>query len=539
MDAETVPVLIAGGGPVGLATAIELASHGVASLVIEARAEVSWQRPRAKTVSVRTMEHLRRWGLAAELRRRATLPQSWSDQVVFCTSVLGHEVTRFDRCLGLDLIDDELAAEGGQQAQQPLVELLMRETVAASPYAQMTVGWTVTAIDESDDGVVARIQNTEGSVRHVRCGYVVGCDGPRSVVRDAIGAKLEGTDDTRPNFNITFRSEELASLIPHGDAVHYWVLNPKQPGVVGRLDLADRWWCIAVEVDAEHGNENPLALVRNLIGDEQARIGIEILATDPWRARMRLADSYGTARVFLAGDAAHLNPPWGGHGFNTGIGDAVNIGWKLAAVINGWAPPSLLSSYEAERRPVAADTIDAAARNMATLAPELADPGLIGSPEEFAVARPKVAAAVRRTKDAEFHSLDLVLGTSYASSPIVSAEPHETATDPNASGYQPSAAPGHRLPHRWLGPDQSLFDRLGSEYSLLGDIEALGAVRIIAAARALRIPLTPIQLPRADCERWFQAPLVIVRPDQHVAWRGTAAADAEQLLLRLTGHRTF
>ena len=536
MDAEVVPVLIVGAGPVGLATAIELSSHGVASLLIEPRSEVSWQRPRAKTVSVRTMEHFRRWGLAAELRRRATLPRSWSDQVVFCTTVLGHEVTRFDRCFGLDLIDDELAAEGGQQAQQPLVELLMRETVATSPAAHLAAGWTVTAIDEHDDGVLARIQADDGTVRQVRATYVVGCDGPRSMVRDAIGAKLEGTDDSRPNFNITFRSETLASLIPHGDAVHYWVLNPKQPGVVGRLDLADRWWCIAMGVDAEHGNEDPLALVRNLIGDERARIAIEILATDPWRARMRLADTYGTARVFLVGDAAHLNPPWGGHGFNTGIGDAVNLGWKLAAVINGWAPPSLLSSYEAERRPVAAETIAAAAANMATLAPELTNPAFAGSDEEFAAARPTVAAAVRRTKDAEFHSLGLVLGTSYASSPIVWAEPGDPATTAsNADDYRPSAAPGHRLPHRWLGPGRSLFDRLGPEYSLVGDIESSTAIRIITAARALGIPLTPVELPRADCRRWFQAPLVIVRPDQHVAWRGTKTPDAEQLFLHLTG----
>ena len=154
-----------------------------------------------------------------------------------------------------------------------------------------------------------------------------------------------------------FRSDALAARIPHADSVHYWVLNPNQPGVVGRLDLVDQWWCIAIGVDSERGDADPYALIRNLIGDERAEVPIEVIATDPWRARMQLAESYGSGRVFLAGDAAHQNPPWGGHGFNTGIGDAVNIGWKLAAVLQGWAPASLLDTYELERRPVAAATI--------------------------------------------------------------------------------------------------------------------------------------------------------------------------------------
>ena len=121
-----------------------------------------------------------------------------------------------------------------------------------------------------------------------------------------------------------------------GDAVHYWVLNPGQPGLVGRLNLVDEWWCVIMGVGAEEGAVDPARLVHNLIGDETEPVAIEVLATDPWRARMQVSDTFRSGRVFLAGDAAHQNPPWGGHGFNTGIGDAVNIGWKLGAVLNGW-----------------------------------------------------------------------------------------------------------------------------------------------------------------------------------------------------------
>ncbi|WP_346433875.1 FAD-dependent monooxygenase [Nonomuraea composti] len=490
-----MPVLIAGGGPVGLATAVELAHHGVRCLVVEPRETVSWLRPRAKTTSARSMELLRRWGLAETLRSRAPLAVSWSDEAVFVTGLLGREITRIGGCFGLDLVGSDLAAEPGQQVPQPLVEEVLREAVGDA----LLTGWQVAGLQEDADGVTVRIISGDEE-REVRARYVVGCDGPRSVTRAAIGSKYEGRQDARPNFNVVFRAPGLAERMPHGPAVHYWVLNPAQPGMLGRLDLKDTWWCIAQGVRAE--DADPVQLIRNLAG---ADIDVEILATDPWTARMLLADRYATDRVFLAGDAAHQNPPYGGHGFNTGIGDAVNIGWKLAAVLHGWAPASLLATYESERRPVAADTIEEAARNMATLAPELADPALMGDDAEFEKVRPAVAEAVLRTKDSEFHSLDLVLGYTYAGSSIV------------------SSGAGERLPHRWLAPGESLYDRLGPAFSLVGDQRSPGAAVVVAEAAELGVPLRVVDLPGE--------PLALVRPDQHVAWRGGDPSGAVRMAL--------
>ncbi|WP_407916765.1 FAD-dependent oxidoreductase [Kitasatospora sp. NE20-6] len=528
---DQIPVLVVGGGPVGLATALELAAHGAAVTVIETRPAVTWTRPRAKTTSARTMEHLRRWGLAQEIRHRAPLKPTWSDQVVFCTTLLEREVTRFDRCFALDLIDDDLVAEGGQQVPQPLIESVMRRRVEELPATTLLTGRTVTGLRQDADGVTVDVRTADGRSETLRASYVVGCDGARSVVRDAIGVHLDGDDDSRPNYNIVFRSEELAARVPHGNAVQYWVLDPDQPGLVGRLDLDGTWWCIGIGVDAEAGAADPVGLVHRLIGDRKREIPVEVVAADPWRSRMRVADSYRVGRVFLAGDAAHLNPPWGGHGFNTGVGDAVNLGWKLAAVLAGWAPETLLDSYQAERRAVAAHTVEAATRNMATLGPELGDRRLIGTDAEFAEARPLVAEAVHRSKDSEFHSLGLVLGTSYAGSPIVDAGP---VREIDEASYVPRAAPGDRLPHTWLGPADSLYDRLGPGYSLVGDLTAPAAARIEDCARRLGIPLTVLAFERA--EELFEAPLVIVRPDQHVAWRGTDVEHPEDLWRRLTGH---
>ncbi|WP_019634403.1 FAD-dependent monooxygenase [Actinomadura atramentaria] len=529
MDAD-LPVLIVGGGPVGLAAALELAHHGVAATVVEPRASVDHARPRAKTTSARTMEHLRRWGLARTLRERAPLPQAWSDEVVFCTTLLGREVARFDRCFGLDLLRDDLVAEGGQQVPQPLVESVLREAVEARPGPVLLTGATVTGLRQDADGVDVDVRDAAGD-RTLRASYVIGCDGGRSVVRDAIGAALEGDDDSRPNFNVVFRAPGLADRVPHGRAVQYWVLDPGRPGLVGRLDLDDAWWCIGIGVDAERGSADPVGMVRALIGDADGEVPIEVVATDPWRARMRLADRYRSGRVFLAGDAAHLNPPWGGHGFNTGVGDAVDLGWKLAAVLSGWAPAGLLDSYEAERRPVAAATIDAAARNMAVLTPELGDRRLVGADEEFRAAKPAVEAAVRRTKSAEFRSLGLVLGTAYGDSPNVVGG--AAADEWDHSVYEPEAAPGARLPHVWLGPDESLYDRLGPGFSLVGDLGEPGAAPIAAAARRRGVPLAEVAYKRADA--LFGAPLVLVRPDQHVAWRGAASADPDALWAAVLG----
>lgn len=532
------PVLVVGGGPVGLATAIELSQHGTRCIVIEPRAEVSWLRPRAKTTSTRTMEHFRRWGIAGTVRRLAPIPQSWSDQVVFCTTLLGREVTRFDHCLGLDLVGDELVAEGGQQAPQPLIESIMRDRVRELPDAELLVGYRLVDLRQDDSALVATVADESGTPSTIRSEFLVGCDGSRSVVREAIGARYEGSSDGRPNFNVVFRADSLASRMRFGNAVHYWVLNPAQPGLAGRLNLVDEWWCVIMGVSAEEGAVDPARLVHNLIGDSEEPIAVKVLATDPWRARMQVSDTFRSGRVFLAGDAAHQNPPWGGHGFNTGIGDAVNIGWKLSAVLNGWASEKLLDSYEIERRPVATETIAVATKNMSTLGPELGDPRLVGSDVEFASVQPVVAAATQRAKRAEFHSLDLVLGTSYADSSIVVADREETESGPreNEPGvYVPSAAPGNRLPHKWLAGHRSLYDALGSEYSLVGDVSLPVARQLVEAAARLRVPLATVEMDCDFAEQLFAAPLVLVRPDQHVAWRGSRTADPDAVMRTVSG----
>jgi 2-polyprenyl-6-methoxyphenol hydroxylase-like FAD-dependent oxidoreductase len=526
---EHTPVLIVGGGPVGLACAVELAHHGVGSLVVERRPEVSHLRPRAKTTSARTMEHFRRWGIAQHIRRRAGLPVEWSNTAVFCTAVTGREITRITGCFGLDLTGSELVAEAGQQVAQPIVEEVLREKLIASDLAGLALGVHGVAAGQDDGETWVDVVDRTGASRRVTAGWVIGCEGPRSVVRDALHSDYEVVDGGRPNFSIVFRAPGLADRVPHGPAVHYWVISALQPGLVGRFDLLDRWWCSANGVDPETQPADPQAIVRNLIGTDAA---VEILSTDAWQARTALAGKWRKGRLLIAGDAAHQNPPWGGHGFNTGIGDAVNLGWKVAAVINRWAPPDLLDTYELERRPVAQQTIDEALRNMSTLAPELAALLQADSDEQFEATRPAAADAIRRTKDGEFHSLGLTLGYRYDNSPIIVGA---AAAPPAANdGYIPNAAPGGRLPHFHLD-GESLYDRLGREFSLVGDLTMPAADTLAKAAAALGVPMDAVHVDASDCAAHFDAGLVLVRPDQHVAWRGNHVDDPEQTLRTATG----
>ena len=521
--AQDTPVLVAGGGPAGLAAAAELASRGVACVVIEPRVHVSHRRPRAKTTSVRTMEHLRRWGLAGALRAAAPLPVAWSQRVTFCESLSGRRITDFEGAFGLTTKRDERFAEAGQQVPQPVVEDLLRAHVRVQPGVDLRLGHTVTGLAQRDDTITVTVRDDNGSRYLITPRYLIGCDGAAGVVREQIGARYDGHADPRPNFNVVFRAPALDTHL--GPAVQYWVLGAAVPGLLGRLDLHGTWWAILPGIDAGYGAAHAAELITGLAGSP---VELELLASDPWTARMLVADSFADGRVFLAGESAHVNPPWGGHGFNTSVGDAVNVAWKIAAVEQGWAPASLLASYEPERRGVIEQTVASAAANMRSLARDL----------------PRDERAIQAAKRSEFHSLGLVLGYSYAGSPVIQpgagtggAEPGGAAPGDDAardvSTYIPDAAPGARLPHAWLPDGASLYDRLSAWFTLLGPAGPGDPAVVLLEDRARRRGI-PLEVLRAPPDYPWGREFLLVRPDQHIAWR---ARDAAQIDLGLvTGH---
>lgn len=492
MTGPESPVLVVGGGPVGLALALELDHHGIAVTLVEPRSTVGHARPRAKTTSARTMEHFRRWGISGQLRSAAPIPVSWSDRVTFVSTLAGSEITHIDGCLGLRT-PPEISPETAQQVSQGIVEEVLRSAVLQRSRITTRFGWRAVDVDQQADAATITIIDDGGRVERLRALWVVGADGPRSVVRSAMRSHYEGASGGRPNVNITFRSADLAAAIPHPRSIHYWVLDRAFPGVVGPLDLDGTWWAISTGTESIGSTAEAARIVRGLLGVD---VDVEIIATDPWQARLLLADRYRDRRLFIVGDAAHQNPPWGGHGFNTGVGDAVNLGWKLAAVIDGWAPDALLDSYGDERRPVEAQTIELARTNMQSLSIDL---GPDVDPE-----------TIRLAKEPEFHADGLVFGYGYT--------PDARRQTPTLAEYIPILAPGNRLPHAFID-GRPIIDVLGGEFSVLGateDVEPL-----LQAAASLGIPLEHIDR---------SGPVVLVRPDQHIAWVGDTVVDPSAIL---------
>ena len=214
-----------------------------------------------------------------------------------------------------------------------MLEEELRTHLRYRPGVELRLGHRATTLTQDADGVTVAVQDGQGDGYEITARYVLGCDGAGGVVREQAGARYAGRCDPRPNFNMVFSAPALDTAL--GAAVQYWVVGAAVTGVIGRLDLDGTWWAILPGVEADYGAAHAAELITGLVG---APVEHRVLATDPWTARMLVADTFRDRRVFLVGESAHVNPPWGGHGFNTCVGDAVNIAWKIAAVEQGWAP---------------------------------------------------------------------------------------------------------------------------------------------------------------------------------------------------------
>ncbi len=529
-------VVIVGAGPVGLAAAVELGLRGVRCLLVERNDRVGYS-PRAKTTNVRTREHLRRWGLADALRQASPIAPDRPSDVVFATRMNGYPLARFHNAMNGTRERNNLYSEEAQWVPQYILEEVLRKKAETLPGVEIRFRTEVTGVRQQPDGVTAYLRDiATGQESAVACAYLVGADGPRSGIRQAIGATMVGDGALPKNYSIIFRAPALAERQTHGGAIMYWMVNDDVPSMLGPMDEQGLWSFMATKVagNADPATLDAVDLVRR--GTGIADLDVEIVGTDLWTASRLIADRYSDGRVFLAGDSCHLHPPFGGFGMNMGIGDAVDLGWKLAACLEGWGGKDLLRSYELERRPVHERTIAEAMANFGAVTNHLVQPGIEDPGSVGDATRREVGEIILATKQREFKTLGIVLGQRYTGSPVIIPDGTEPPPE-HFMLYVPSAHPGCLAPHLWLADGSSLYDHFGVGFTLLiaeGKIEQAGALR--AAAQRRNIPLTLLPSPDARLHRRYEARFAIIRPDQHVAWRGDALpADCDRLWRYLTG----
>lgn len=547
---ENIPVLVIGAGPVGLAVAIELRIHGIDVLVVERDFEIVDGHPKGRGNDLRTLEAYHRWGVSEALHRLAWQTRNPNQKLIITEGIVERPLGSYPLQYGRHVDESrEYAAEPSLSVPQPILMRVLQAR-AIELGAQIWRGWEATSIQQlegiaEDNKKLPTATDLKclrtGATYRIRSDYLVGCDGPNSLVRQTVGISRHGSGPTGRacSYVVRSRAHKIGNLLksPDHDALAFlMVLNSRACTIISIPD-DDSWgFSFMVEDDAPDPTENEVIQVgRDVLGVNDA--SLEILSSSSYRVFTRVADSYSAGRIFLAGDAAHLCPPTGGHNMNTGIGDAVNLGWKLAAVLNGWGGESLLSSYDVERRPVGNSVSKSAMENSYSMAK-------IG--EIFAKlpplekdATPKARFARGKTAyDATFqqwNSLGITLGQRYENSPLTMKgqwiPPPYSTTE-----YWHYSSPGHRAPHLWLPDGTPLIDHFGKSFTLL-DVEAskVQVARFLEAASRVGVPFTYLALPASVVQDKYPAKITIIRPDQYVSWQGDTSENHGAIIDQIRG----
>jgi hypothetical protein len=413
---------------------------------------------------------------------------------------------------------------------------VLQRAILDEPLVEARWGVALEAFEEDAAGVTAVLRRAEdGGTERVRCRYLLGCDGGGSVVRKALGIALEGRAAVMPRFMTHFRSDARHVLQRWGVTWHY------QSAFATLIAQDDRdTWTLQSRFPAGTNvpeEIDPSDLIRAFCG---TAIPHEVLVANPWTPHLLVAEGYGTGRVLLAGDAAHQYIPTGGYGMNTGIGDALDLAWKLAAVLHGFGGPALLPSYDTERRPIGRRNRDASARHteVRIAIGGLYGDGLLAEGPGGDAARAEAGARIAALGNAENESFGIELGYAYAGSPVV-AHDGDAAPPQDPVRYEPSTVPGVRLPHVFLCDGSAVLDRLGPWFTLIA-VEAPPCGALVAAAARRGVPLAVLDVRGEPAARaaWRGAGLLLVRPDQHIAWRGAVPLDgaaAEAVIARALG----
>lgn len=538
-------VAIAGAGPVGLILAMDLASRGVDVVVLEQRRAHEPPSVKCNHVAARTMEILRRLGMA-EAVRNAGLPEDYPHDVVVRTRATGFELTRipipsrarrFTTAEGPDV--DWPTPEPAHRINQIYFEPILFDRATRTPRVQILSRTHVDSHAQSEHGVIVQAHGLDdGKPLQIECRYFVGCDGARSGVRREMGVALSGDEVIQRVQSTYIRAPSLLGQTAQPHAWMSYLYNNDRAGNLLTIDGRELWLVHNYLLPDEDGFESVDrdTCIRTLLG-VGADFQYEVLSKEDWVGRRLVADTFRNKRVFLCGDSAHLWVPYAGYGMNAGIADAANLAWLLGAHLSGWAPEAILDAYDMERRRTTeqvslfvAKHARAAITERTTLPAEIEDDSPAGR-----------AARARAGRDAyllhvqQFACAGLNFGYAYDKSPLIAYD-EERAPDYTMADYRPSTVPGCRTPHFWLKHGRSLYDLMGNDYALLRFDPGIDVSRFTEAAAKCSMPVKVIDIPAEPLPPTYRHKLLLSRPDQHVAWRGNAIpADAGALVDRVRG----
>jgi 2-polyprenyl-6-methoxyphenol hydroxylase-like FAD-dependent oxidoreductase len=533
-------VLVVGAGPVGLTLALDLGRRGVACMLIE-RNETSIQLPKMERCNARTMEIYRRLGIAEKVRD-AGLPRGAPMDVFLATSMADPSIVRLpypsvaEAKAEIAAHNDGRPLEPYQLISQYTLEPLLRSIVETLPGVSVRFGCELTTFTQDAGSVSATVRTSTGANETIRAAYLVGCDGGSSTVRKQLGIPLQGEGNIRKLRQALFLCEDLYERIPMGKGRHYHIAEgPLFPFII--LQDSARHWTLhaAASSDVEMAEIFKRSLAMP--------IEFKLLSVNEWTQHLLCAERYGEGRVFIAGDAAHLVIPTGGLGMNTGVGDAIDLSWKLAATLAGWGGPRLLASYRRERRPIGLRNVKASAAAMSGRLSWRAayHPGVRQNTPEGAAIRAEMAKRFDLEQRKVTEILGIEAGYRYVDSPVVWNEPGE-GPDPDNPRYVATTWPGARLPHVWLNDGTALHDRLGPGYTLLHFGGKFGGTPVDTSnlARALRArgaPLEVLDIGDEPARDIYGCDALLVRPDLHVVWRGNPSPEAAEAIAAVaTGH---
>jgi 2-polyprenyl-6-methoxyphenol hydroxylase-like FAD-dependent oxidoreductase len=515
---DIVPVLVIGGGPVGLALAGDLGWRGIACTLVE-QTDGSIYQPRMDLVGVRTMEFCRRWGLVPAVEG-SPYPRDYAQDNIYLTSLTGYELGR-ERFPGIGQAPPpKESPQRRERCPQNMFDPILRAFAASQNNVTLRYRTRLVSFTQDADLVTAVVENAEtGAREEILARYIVGCDGARSLVRETLGIAMQGNPVLTYTTNVIFRCPQLLSLHDKGKAYRHIFIGPEGTwATIVAINGRDEWRfsIIGGSEQRDYTTDDIKAAIRRAVGRD---FDFEILSVLPWVRRELVAERYRGGRGFIAGDAVHVMSPTGGFGMNTGIQDVVDLSWKLAATLDGWGGDNLLDSYGIERQPIGTRNVTEASGNLRRMLSVPPHPDLLDDTAQGAATRAKVGREFSETMRREWFTLGAHLGYRYENSPI--CWPDGTAAPPDdPRAYVPTARPGHRAPHAFLADGRSTLDLFGRGFTLLGfGAAAAEAAPLLEAAKKRNLPLTFTAIAEPHIAALYERKFVLVRPDGHVAWR--------------------